>query len=73
MSKNRPYSYEIDYTDSWDRTFGTLDWGSEERDSGSGCRYSRQPNTETFLRGVLTLLADKKNQNNKHFACDCDA
>ena len=73
MSENRPYSYEIDDTDSWDRTFGTLDWGSEERDSGNGCRYPRQPNTETFLRGVLTLLADKRNQNNKHFACDCDA
>lgn len=57
MYEGRLNSYEMYGSDSWDKTFGRLNW------KGS---------TETLLKGALTLLADKKNRN-KYFACDCNA
>ncbi|MBP5534344.1 MAG: ankyrin repeat domain-containing protein [Alphaproteobacteria bacterium] len=68
MSGGRLYSYEMYGSDSWNRTFGKLDWGGSKDYYGNPIKAD----TEKFLRGVLTLLADKRNYN-KYFACDCNA
>ena len=68
MSDGRLYSYGMYGSDSWDRTFGKLDWGGSKDYYGNPIKVD----TEKFLRGVLTLLADERNHN-KYFDCDCDA